>query len=105
LLAVRWRLPAEFTIGQGVKRADLISAAADFRNLWGDDTDNIEGVIGELLNPDAQVDVGLLQQAQTWKAQALSDREFVEALLGGELEATKRMRLRNAIIAIGTEAM
>jgi hypothetical protein len=92
----------EVTTSQNVRRADLLSIAADLRVLWGDH-DECEAVIAEVLSPDAQVDAQLLQQAQTWKAQALRDPEFVRGLLAGELEETKRMRLWNAIISIGTE--
>jgi hypothetical protein len=95
----------ETTIGgEGVRRGDLLSAAADLRQLWAGDTDNVEAVIGDVLNPDIQVDAAFLQEVQAFKASALKDREFTEALLAGEPEATKRMTLWNAIIAIGTNA-
>jgi hypothetical protein len=96
--------PMEVTTSQNVRRRDLLSIAADLRRLWGDH-DECEAVIAEVLSPDAQVDAQLLQQAQSWKAAALNDSEFVRGLLAGELEETKRMRLWNYIISIGAEAM
>jgi hypothetical protein len=95
--------PMEVTTSQNVRRADLLSIAADLRSLWAADSDDVEAVIREVLDPNATVDAELLQQAQTWKAQALRDPEFVRGLLAGDLEETKRMRLWNAIISIGTE--
>jgi hypothetical protein len=91
----------ETTIGQDVRRGDLLSAAADLRQLWGDDTDNIEAVVADALNPDIQVDAAMLQQAQTAKRDALADKEFTEALLRGERWAQQRMTMWNWVISVG----
>jgi hypothetical protein len=92
----------ETTIGaEGLRRQDVISAAADLRRLWSD-SDNCEAAIASVLDPNATVDADLLQNMQAWKAQALSDPAFVEMWMRGDLWATQRMTLANAVIAIGT---
>jgi hypothetical protein len=92
----------ETTIGtEGLRRQDVISAAADLRRLWSD-SDNCEAAIASVLDPNATVDADLLQNMQAWKAQALIDPAFVEMLMRGDLWATQRMTLANAVIAIGT---
>jgi hypothetical protein len=94
----------ETTIGaEGLRRQDVISAAADLRRLWSD-SDNCEAAIAEVLNPDTTVPDDLLQNMQAWKAQALTDPAFVDMLMRGDLWATQRMTLANAVIAIGTPA-
>jgi hypothetical protein len=94
----------ETTIGaEGLRRQDLISAAADLRRLW-QDSDNCEAAIASVLDPNATVDADLLQNMQAWKAQALSDPAFIEMWMRGDLWATQRMTLANAVIAIGTES-
>jgi hypothetical protein len=92
----------ETTIGaEGLRRQDVISAAADLRRLW-QDSDNCEAAIASVLDPNATVDADLLQNMQAWKAQALTDPAFVEMWMRGDLWATQRMTLANAVIAIGT---
>jgi hypothetical protein len=92
----------ETTVGaEGLRRQDVISAAADLRALWND-SDNCEAAIASVLDPNATVDADLLQNMQAWKAQALSDPAFVEMWFRGDLWATQRMTLANAVIAIGT---
>jgi hypothetical protein len=88
---------------EGLRRKDVLSAAADLRALW-DDSDNCEAAIAEVLNPDATVPDDLLQNMQAWKAQALTDPAFVDMLMRGDRWATQRMTLANAVIAIGTPA-
>jgi hypothetical protein len=92
----------ETTVGaEGLRRQDLLSAAADLRKLWSD-SDNCEAAIASVLDPNATVDADLLQNMQEWKEQALRDPVFVEMFMRGDLWATQRMTLANAVIAIGT---
>jgi hypothetical protein len=93
----------EVTSGpEGLRRKDVLSAAEDLRRLWSD-SDNCEAAIASVLDPNATVDVELLQNMQAWKAQALTDPAFIEMLMRGDLWATQRMTLANAVIAIGTD--
>jgi hypothetical protein len=93
--------PVEVTFGQDSRRGDYLSVAADLRALWGDEPEG-EGAIAELLDPErTSLDPALVAQAQRWKAEALRDPEFVRAVLDGAPEETKRLRLWDAIIAIG----
>jgi hypothetical protein len=95
--------PTEVTMGpEGLRRQDVLSAAADLRRLW-QDSDNCEQAIASVLDPNATVDADLLQNMQEWKAQALRDPAFIEMLMRGDLWATQRMTLANAVIAIGTD--
>jgi hypothetical protein len=93
----------ETTVGaEGLRRQDVLSTAADLRKLWSD-SDNCEAAIASVLDPNATVDADLLQNMQAWKAQALSDPAFIEMWMRGDLWATQRMTLANAVIAIGTD--
>jgi hypothetical protein len=93
----------EVTAGaEGLRRKDVLSAAADLRALW-QDSDNCEAAIASVLDPNATVDADLLSNMQAWKAQALTDPAFIEMLMRGDLWATQRMTLANAVIAIGTD--
>jgi hypothetical protein len=79
----------------------VISAAADLRSLWSDEKE-CEGAIAELLDPNARMDPELVEQARAWREEAMQDQEFVRSYLNADRAATKRMRLWNAIIAIGS---
>jgi hypothetical protein len=96
--------PFQTTIGQDVKRSDVLSAAADLRALWRD-SDNCEAAIAEILNPDVQLDPGFVQDMRDWKADLLSDPLFVQALFNGDRLATARLKICDAAIALGTEGL
>jgi hypothetical protein len=97
--------PAEVTTGpDGLRRQDLLSAAADLRRLWSD-SDNCEAAIAEVLNPDVQLDPNFVQGMRDWKAQAMNDPAFIEMLMRGDVWAAQRMTLCNAVIALGTEGL
>jgi len=92
----------EVTSGpEGLRRKDVLSAAGDLRRLWSD-SENCEAAIASVLDPNATVDADLLHNMQVWKAQALTDPAFGVMLMRGDLWATQRMTLANAVIAIGT---
>jgi hypothetical protein len=92
----------ETVYGNGVRRRDLISAAADLRDLWSGDTDNVETVLAELLDPNAQIDPRLLQEARRYKASALKDDAFRAGIREGDPEVMKRLVLWDFIIGVAT---
>jgi hypothetical protein len=90
----------EVTTGpEGLRRKDVLSAAADLRALW-QDSDNCEAAIAEVLNPDVQLDPEFVDGIKSWKAELLSDPEFIAKWFNGDRLSTARMRLCDTVIAL-----
>jgi hypothetical protein len=97
-------IPTEVTIGQGLRRQDILNWAASVRELWQDvSPDHCEQAISYLVSDGATVPAGLLGEMQRWKTDALNDPEFVKQWLNGDRWARSRMLLADACIALGTD--
>jgi hypothetical protein len=98
-------IPAQVTTGpDGLKRQDLLGAAADLRALWFD-SDNVEQAIEEVINPQTPLDPEFVDGIRAWKADLLSDPEFVAKWFNGDRLSTARMRVCDAVIATAKESI
>jgi hypothetical protein len=95
----------EVTTGpDGLRRQDLLSAAADLRALWVD-ADDVERAISEVISPQTPLDPEFVDGIRAWKADLLSDPEFIAKWFNGDRLSTARMRLCDAVIAIAKESI
>jgi hypothetical protein len=96
-------VPIEVTTGQDARRADVLSWAADMRNLWQDiSPEHCEAAIRDLLDPNTPVPADLLRTMQTWMQQAMNDPAFVDMLMRKDRGAMARFTYANAVIGKGT---